>query len=67
VSGLRDGVYNGAKAAIIMFDYGSSTTLRDCRMLYRAFASKLPEAPIVLVGNKVGCEKKGDRDLLMAF
>jgi len=56
-SGLRDGYYNGADCAIIMFDVTSRITKKNIPNLYRDVVRVCENIPIVVCGNNVD-EKK---------
>lgn len=50
--------YVNASACIIMFDLGSRTSHKDVPYWYKEFERVCPEAPVVVVGNKID-DKEG--------
>lgn len=57
-SGLGDGYYIGAQAAIIMFDLTSSISYKSVPGFYNDIRRICPDIPIVLCGNKVDCKQR---------
>lgn len=50
---LGSGYYHNADAAICMFDVGAKITFKNIPQWVRKFRNMCPNAPIVIVGNKV--------------
>jgi len=52
-SGLREGYYQGADAAIVMFDVTSRITFENAKKWYKSIVDTCGNIPVVLCGNKV--------------
>jgi GTP-binding nuclear protein Ran len=50
---LRNAYYTNSDAAILMFDVGSRISFKNVPNFKRDFSKMCPNAPIILVGNKV--------------
>lgn len=60
--GLRDGYYIQSNAAIAMFDRTSNVTFRNVTKWMEDLHRVCPNAPIIMVGNKMDCEVKVNSD-----
>jgi len=53
---VRDGFYRGAKVVILVFDITDRQSWEDLPLWEREVTRRVPEAPIVIVGNKTDLE-----------
>ena len=56
--GLRDGDYQGAQGAIVMFDLGSRVTCRNVIPWIHNVRSVVPYIPVIICGNKCDLREK---------
>jgi GTP-binding nuclear protein Ran len=66
-SGYRDEYFEGATAAIIIFDVTSLTSYRSVLGWYAKVQEKCPNIPIVLCGNKVDCRDRKVKPDMIRF
>lgn len=56
-SGIKEGYYVGAQAAIIVFDLTSKITYKDLIYHHQNLRHSCPTIPIVICGNKIDCKE----------
>ena len=65
--GLRDGYYQNADCAIILFDVSSRLTYKNVPLWYRDIKRVCPDIPIVLCGNKIDIRKRQVKPSMVTF
>lgn len=53
VQGMGDGYFIGAAGCVLVFDVLSRQTYKSLEGRYKAFTRVCPDAPVVVIGNKV--------------
>lgn len=62
--GLRDGYYIGAEYVVVMFDLTNPLSFRNAEKWAAGVRAVVPDATIVLVGNKCDCKRKVSREAI---
>lgn len=64
LGGLREGYYIGAERVVVMFDLTNPLSFRNAEKWAADVRAVVPDATIVLVGNKCDCERAIARDTI---